>query len=408
MAKTNLYQASNQWSTRPVDETFESLEDMRNACHGYAQSAKVVSGKWGDLRVENDSDHNMYLTGNRGIPAKFTHYSFGQLCRSLSAPADFIRDLSPTSASLVLNERLARQTELRKGEDAKLLLHSNGSYLVRAITSQVYDFTWNYKVLDRMVMPLLPYGWRVPPARPSPARENDPRARPATEADVIPHQEDFGLSVKVGDMIAPAGLYASDRDMFVFLVLPKDGLSIGPRQLMRGLMIENTEVADGRALTVRKFELDNVCGNHICWGAQDVQEVSVKHVAGRGKQNQDVALERLLDRFEVTCQKWEDDRTEKEGLIQRAQTRQIAATQDEVIDTLYKWAKKEGYSTLTKKCLTAGYETAEQHTDWYGSPRTVWGMVSGLTQHSQTLAYQDARQAIDAAAGELLSHGGAF
>ena len=41
--------------------------------------------------------------------------------------------------------------------------------------------------------------------------------RIATEADVL-RGAGFGLSIRVGDKIAPAGLYASDHDMFVFMV----------------------------------------------------------------------------------------------------------------------------------------------------------------------------------------------
>jgi hypothetical protein len=69
-------------------------------------------------------------------------------------------------------------------------------------------------------------GWRVPPARL--AQGDDRQARPATASDVLDDREGGGgLSINLGDMIAPAGLYASDRDMFVFMVNEKNPIEDG-------------------------------------------------------------------------------------------------------------------------------------------------------------------------------------
>ena len=35
-------------------------------------------------------------------------------------------------------------------------------------------------------------------------------------------------------------------------------------------------------------------------------------------------------------------------------------------------------------------------------PRSVWGFVQGMTRHSQTLPYADARTAMDKAAGKVM------
>ena len=66
--------------------------------------------------------------------------------------------------------------------------------------------------------PVVPVAITADPAR-TVIGVDDPAARPATEADVLEDRDGGGgLSINISDMIAPAGLYASDRDMFAFLI----------------------------------------------------------------------------------------------------------------------------------------------------------------------------------------------
>lgn len=370
-------------------------------CWGYARSAKIATVAYSDLRVEADGGE-LLLAGKTDRRARLTHFATGQLCTAVQAPADFIRSLPATLASQVLNHRFRAIADRKY--DARVLFHENGSLIARSITSELYDRVWNYELIDKLILPLERDGFRAPPARPSPGRENDPRVRPATEADIIKNQRDFGLAVKVGDPIAPAGRYASDHDMFVFLVNTNHTFDIGGRSLIEGVFVSNSEVGAGKVL-VSKFLMDGVCGNHICWGVTDVQEVSVIHKAGRDTVDQGATLRRFISKFEIEMRKCLTDDShvrETEQKIAVAQRVEIAGTKDELIDALYKWCKSRGLTALGKKVLTAGYETAERHVDWYGSPRTVFGMVSGLTEYSQTIPYADQRHEIDVQAGRIM------
>jgi len=96
----------------------------------------------------------------------------------------------------------------------KALVHANGTTVLRALTSDRYSRFWNWEVFERLCG-LEQQGWQVPPGRPT--KGNDPNARPATEADCL-NDRMAGLGIKPGDPIAPAGIYASDHDMFAFLV----------------------------------------------------------------------------------------------------------------------------------------------------------------------------------------------
>ena len=397
----NLYQASHQWSTRPDDERFESVEEMLMFSKSYRDTAEVLTTGWGDLTLDVQDD-DLYLDcPEMENPAKFTHYAYGQLCTSLSVPAEFTRTLPATLTKQVLEHRFSVTDFESRKHDAKLLIHQNGSRVLRALTSEVYDRIWNADLIEKCVLPLINRdGWRVPPARP--ARPGQKGTRKATEKDIIPNQEDFGLSIKVGDNIAPAGLYASDHDMFAFIVHTDRLVRAGDRALMRGTFFRNSEVGDG-SLEAVFFLVDNVCGNHICWGVENVHTIRVNHRAGKDEQNRGKTLYRFLQKWDISLEKYSNASVaSQEELIEKAMNFEIAATKDEVIESLYRYAKSHSLVALGKARLENAYRTAELHEGWYGNPRSLWGMVSGLTEDSQKNTYADIRNDIDLQASALL------
>lgn len=127
------------------------------------------------------------------------------------------------------------------GNRCNALFHSNGNFVCRAFTSDDYARIWNYELIGRL-RDVMGDGWRVPPARP--AFINQPGARPATEADVLARKTTGGgLTINMGDMIAPAGLYASDHDCFIFMVNEEQRIDDGSDGgLSRGFFISHSEV----------------------------------------------------------------------------------------------------------------------------------------------------------------------
>lgn len=398
---SNLYQASNQWAHRPEDERFETPEAMRDACLSYAKGSRTATVPFDALRLETQGQ-DLMLAGKTDTRALMTHYAFGQLCNQAKAPANFVRQLPPTLAMQVMNNRIKAVSEENNAKyDARLLFHANGNLVVRAVTSELYDRVWNYELLDRGIIPLIrEFGWRVPPARP--AKANQKGTRKATAADILPGQEGFGLSIKVGDDIAPAGLYASDHDMFAFIVHTDRVVRAGNRALMRGCFFRNSEVGDG-SLEGTFFLLDNVCGNHICWGVENVHSIKIRHIAGKDKVDQGETLKRFTKQWDVEMAKYIDAGAQDQELkIAKAMSYRIGATKEEVIDTLFKYARTHSLPAITKKRLDAAYETAKLHEGWYGDPKSAWGMVSGLTENSQKDGYADERNDVDQQAVKVL------
>lgn len=252
-----LFKASQQWSTRPADETFPNVQTAFEAAKHYAASAaEKANVPLQSVRTEV-VDSEVCLTGRGGIPARVSNWAFGQLARMADAPAGYLRTLPATLAAQNLNYGLKSATDANPDQSVNIMAHSNGSILVRALTSNRYARIWNYEVLGRM-LPLEADGWTCP----TPFRTST-----ATAANPDPT------------------VYVSDHDMFAFLVREDYRIAEpgNPEGLARGFFVENSEVG-ASSLKVTTFLYRFMCANHIVWGAKDVSELAVRHI-GKARGN---------------------------------------------------------------------------------------------------------------------------
>jgi len=380
----NLFKASAQWSTRPDDERFASLGELHDACCAYRASAAQAVVPFNSLRTEANEGEVM-LVGKSNTPARLTHWAFGQLASAISAPGAYLRTLPATLAAQNLNHGLAKATDR---SDRQVLFHQNGSLLTRAVTSNSYTRIWNNDITSRL-FDLQQGGWQVPPARP--ARVGQAGSRVATEADVLTGARS-GLSIKVGDTIAPAGLYASDHDLFVFLV--NDGVRVSEPGnadgLARGFFISNSE-AGAAAFVVTRFLYRTVCGNHIVWGAKDVSEFRLRHTGQ--------ADDRAFRELSGTITRYANESaSDDQARIQAAVTHRLGTTKDGMFDALF------GRKTLglSRTALARAHAACIEHEPQL-DPLSAWGMAQGLTRISQAERYGEDRVALDRAAGKVLA-----
>lgn len=380
----DLFKASKQWSERPADERFSSIQEMHDACKTYKEQAVESPLPFDAIRLEADGG-DLLVAGKSENRAQLTNFAFGQVCRLVGAPAEYLRELPATLAAQNLNHGFKQRQDIKgSANDALLLFHRNGNLLLRALTTEKYARIWNYEVAARL-LPFTSIGWQVPPARP--AFSGQPGTRPATEADVLRNNK-HSISIKVGDPIAPAGLYASDHDMFAFMVDEEHRVADGSDEgLARGFFVENSEVGAG-ALKLTCFLYRYVCGNHIVWDAKGVKSISIPHLGST--QN---VWRRLMDGMRRYAERAASD---DEQMIERARRIQIADKKEDVINVLY------GNRVSTQKNLEAAYDLAEENSDVDGSPRSVWGMVQGMTRLSQQSQFADKRTDIDRAAGKVM------
>jgi hypothetical protein len=372
---------------RPADERFWNLQDMHNACLVAKEGSAEALVSLTHLHTE-EKDNRVVLLGKSGAAAQFTHYAFGQLCQTIGAPASYLRKKDPKVVASCLNEDIQRAARNEALTDRNILFWKNGDLIARAITSERYDRVWDSDICHALKQ-LTDNGWRVPAGRMPPGYDGPTKT--ATTEDILPGQ----INIHEGNKIAPSGLYASDHDMFAFLVAPDRVLSDGNGgTLMRGVFISNSEVGDG-ALALKFFLMQAVCGNHIVWNATGVHEINVRHI---GKDT----FHRAFGNFRATLKRYHDAAPEEESKILAARNCILGQTKSEVLDAVMKYAKTHSLQVIGRKLAEEAYNLADAHTDWYGSPRSVWGMTAGFTQLSQTTGYTDERHQLDKAAGKIL------
>lgn len=355
-----LYQANHQWAVRPEDEKFRTLEDMLTATQKYAAQARTREVPWNSLRVEADEKDLVITRGGEG--AKLTHFAFGQISQRVGAPAGYLRQLPTTLAAQNLNHGLKEKAETTQ---AQLLFHQNGGLVLRAATSEKYERIWNYEVIQRLID--LANSRDLEPARQTMNWSGEPMTQEQIDG-------------------AQRSLYASDHDMFAFL-MSRTTVVTDPTgsTLRRGIITVNSEVGDKR-LSIMGFYFRDVCANHIIWGAEQIASIDLMHI-GKIRERWAEATVRVRRYLDGAASL--DESAFEQTLVR------IAADRDDVIDALF--ARKIG----TRKLLEASYDAVVEEQD--GDPRTAWGFAQGMTRYSQSIPFADERTEIDRAAGKLLA-----
>jgi len=380
-----LFKASRQWAERPADERFWDIPEMLEQCRAYALAARNAPVHYNQLKAEAVGQ-DLALVGRQGINATLTNYAMTQLCQRIKAPAGYLRNLPVELAAENINHGLSTRDSSDK---AQMLLHVNGSYLARCFVSENYERIWNYEIAEHL---LKLEGWRTAPARPA-GIENE-RTRIATEADIIRGRQLGALDVKVGDIIAPAGLYASDRDMFAFLIDDEHTIKnpLNPdKPLARGFFVWNSEVGD-KSFGLMTFLYDAVCGNHIVWGAQNVNEIRIRHVG--------TARYRAFSKLRIELRKYADSSVSDDELkLEKAASFKLGTTKEEVLENLFKYINKKKLA-LDKSVVEAAFDHAVDSSRY--NQFTPLGINGALTEMSQKLTHASARVRRDQAAGKLL------
>ena len=356
---TNLMQASQQWATRPNDERFLSLEDLKTKVAQRRSESWTATTFTQDLRVQPTEGGlvvNVYDPSQGDvIPLNPTHWSFGQLAQYAQAPASYLRSLPPELAAINLQYGL----EFNPVRDSGLMLaQSNGDHKLRAITSPSYGRIWDMQVVEAVEQVNQDGRWQIPAS-------TDQNPRRATT------------------------LYASDRDVFLFLVDPNNPVEVGSEILFRGFYTWNSEVGSA-VFGLTTFLYRTVCSNRIIWGATDVKELRIRHTGG--------APERFAYEGRKYLQRYANESTQKivEGIVKAKET-DIPVRRG---DTVQQWLQERGF---TKAQAKAGYEAAIMEE---GQARSIWDIVNGVSAYARTLAHTDSRVELEKKASDLMKYAG--
>lgn len=388
---SDLMTAHNQWSSRPDDERYWDLNSLYLATLGQHQNRQRIEAKPEKLQFHASEDRGLLLNIPGHEDQVFTDWSFRQISGKLGAPAEYLQSLPAEKAADLLNFHLSIEDD-RKHFAKECVAHvSQGR--VECLVSNKYGYIPNHKIVEGL-QGLETRGWIVPPGRPN-GRTAANRTRRVGKEDVARWKAaSVGWGLGEGDLIAPSGLYLGDRNMFVFMVKGGGEIDVGTGQILqRGAFFRNTEVGDGSCEIVM-FAYDHVCGNHIVWDVKDIKEISIRHL---GTKAEGRAIEAVAQDLDLWIQ---NGTRAMVRTIELAKAVELGKNPMEVVEAVFKNRRVK----VPMKDLTAAYHLAAHRDADRVNPRTVWGMVTGLTRLSQEVyGNADRRTAIDSQIPNLLA-----
>lgn len=366
---------SKQWISRPADERFLSLDELhanvlarREATFEHRANTRLVEFIAPEPKEIEDT-HRMTVGLSDGREVAPTHWSFGQLASLAGAPAGYLRKLPSqiVADALSYGMRYNRQNEAIK-------LYGRDELDLRAATGPDYGRIFDHEVVEA-VQQIAGNGlgdarWKVPGVLDWRTMVYDPD-HPVTQDTTT--------------------LYASDRDVFIFLVDDRNPISVGKLPngdddlMFRGFYVTNSEVGKS-ALKIAAFYLRAICCNRIMWGVEGFQEVSMRHSK--------YAPARFVEEVRPALQSFADGSSARliEG-VQKAKAARIADENGEALDFL----QARGFS---RKRAVEIFDSVEEHEG--RQVRTMWDVAQGVTRVAQTIPHTDDRVDFERIAGRLL------
>ena len=364
---------SSEWFSRPDDERYLSLGDLARSVRSRSERSRTRVVESALIHVEasrNDPERLSLILPGADAPVAPTHWSFGQLASQVGAPAAYLRQLPAPLAAINLQYGLTSN----RAEQIKTLETDNGHVELRAVTGPDYGRIYDHELVEA-VQRIAGNGagdtrWKVPGVLDWSTGIYNPRVDITRDTTT---------------------LYASDRDVFLFLVDDLNPIEAGrlpdgsPDLYFRGFYCWNSEVG-AKTLGMASFYLRAVCQNRNLWGVEDFEEISIRHskyAANRFAHEAAPALEGFAN---SSPQPFVNG-------IKAARERIVARTDDDRSDFL----RARGFSKAeTGKIIET--VLAEEGRP----PESVFDFVQGITALARDKAHQDARLDMEGKAKKLL------
>jgi hypothetical protein len=347
----NLMTANTQWMKRPDDERFQTLGELKAAVEARRKISRAEDVVITDIRAENQSGE--LVLNSRIHPSTPSHWSFGQMSRLIGAPAGYLRGLPLDLTVKCINHGLEKTAR----EEMKFMTLRNDADHVdalHAVTSKTYGRIWDADVVKGVQQIV-----------------------ERTDGKFFNPKDWSGK---------PSGLYASDRDIFVFMIDGGSMVDGGSErdQMHRGFITWNSEVGSA-SFGLMTFLFRVVCGNHIIWDAQNVNKLIIRHTSGGPERFAQQAAPALLDYVNQSTKPIEE-------AIRRAKMAGLPGDEDYTIKTYVGRGFTRGEVRDAIK-----FAKAEE-----GSCSNIWELVQGFTASARSIAYIDERINLEKRAGDLL------
>jgi hypothetical protein len=139
------------------------------------------------------------------------------------------------------------------------------------------------------------------------------------------------------------------------------------------------------------FLFNEVCGNHIVWGAKDVNKLVIRHTSGGPYRFDSQAMPALLAYANAEA-------APIESAIRQAQEKIVWDGKDASMPGLLEYLGK--VSKFSRSEVSNGIAFAKSEE---GDCRTVWQLVQGFTAYARGFDYVDARVDLETRAGKLMN-----
>jgi len=364
---------SSEWFSRPDDEKYLSLSDLYASVKGRAARSKTRTVESAAIRVEAHRDNPEKLAlvlPDADAPVAPTHWSFSQLASLVGAPAAYLRQLPAPLAGINLQYGLTNH----RAEQVKTMEVANGRTELRAVTGPDYGRIYDHELVSA-VQRIAGDGvgdtrWKVPGVLDWSTGVYNPMVDVSKDTTT---------------------LYASDRDVFLFLVDDRNPIEAGtlpdgsPDLFFRGFYCWNSEVG-AKTLGIASFYLRAVCQNRNLWGVEDFQEISIRHSKYAANRFAHEAAPALANFADSSPQPFIQGIRSARELI-------VARSDDDRNDFL----RKRGFSKAETGKIVETVLAEEGRP-----PESVFDFVQGITAVARAKPQQDARLTMETRAKKLL------
>ena len=364
---------SSEWFSRPDDERYLSLSDLARTVRGRSERSRtrVVESELIHVEASRSDPERLALTlPGADAPIAPTHWSFGQLASLVGAPAAYLRQLPAALAGINLQYGLSSH----RAEQIKTVEIEDGRVELRAVTGPDYGRIHDYELVEA-VQRIAGNGtgdtrWKVPGVLDWSSGIYNPNVDISKDTTT---------------------LYASDRDVFLFLVDDLNPIEAGrlpdgsPDLYFRGFYAWNSEVG-AKTLGIASFYLRAVCQNRNLWGVEDFEEITIRHSKYAASRFAHEAAPALLNFANSSPMPFVNG-------IKAARERIVAKTDEDRTNFL----RRRGFSKAeTGKIIDT--VLAEEGRP----PQSIFDFVQGITALARTKPHQDARLDMEAKAKKLL------
>ncbi|EJZ19878.1 DUF932 domain-containing protein (plasmid) [Rhizobium sp. Pop5] len=364
---------SSEWFTRPDDERFLSLTELYDTVRSRADRAQARTIESAAIRVEATRDNaerlELLVPGQRQ-PIAPTHWSYGQLCSVVGAPATYMRQLPAPLAAINLQHGLLNH----RAELVKTLEMDDGRLELRAVTGPGYGRIWDHELVSA-VMKIAGNGtgdtmWKVPGVLDWATMTHNPFVDITKDTTT---------------------LYASDRDVFLFLVDDTHPIEAGrlpngePDLYFRGFYAWNSEVGS-KTLGIASFYLRAVCANRHLWGTENFEEITIRHSKFAAQRFAQEAAPSLISFANSSPAPF------IAGI--KAVRERIVARKDEDRET---FLRRRGFSKGETGKVIEMVLSEEGRP-----PESIFDFVQGITALARTKTNQDTRLELEGKAKKLL------